>query len=822
LPAHPIHILAEVTGSRILDTWPEEQIVTRLLFDSRKLTIPQGTLFIAIPGRNNDGHRFVHDLYNRGVRHFLVSRNIELPGPANVLLVLDTIKALQDMAAYHRRQLQAPILGITGSNGKTIVKEWLYECLSEDYIIGRSPKSFNSQIGVPLSIWQIEPYHNLGLIEAGISQPGEMQKLQEVIRPNIGLFTNIGSAHGEKFKNTAEKVREKLRLFHDAETLIYCNDQSALAEVIQEDLPTNVKHFTWGWKGRDILIRELHAEDLQTCITLEFKQDVFTIRIPFRDEASIENALHTCAVMLWLGIAPDRVAMRLSSLHPLEMRLEMKEAIHQCALINDSYSADLVSFAIALDFLQQQDKRREHMVILSEILQSDLPDHALYQEVARQLKGKDIRHFAGIGSRYNEFKDLFPEGSLFFESTEDFLLRFPFSELRDRVILLKGARAFGFERIAARLQLKVHETALLINLQSIAHNLNYYRSIINPATRIMAMVKAFGYGSGSWEIAGAMQFHRVDYLAVAYVDEGVTLRQSGIDLPIMVMNPNRDSLETMLAWQLEPEIYNQGLLDSLTGMMHLRNNPEHHVAIHLKIDTGMHRLGFLPEEIHAVAEHLSREPGIRVASVFTHLAASEDPQEDTFTHLQASRFVNACDVLQSALPYPFLRHVLNTAGISRFPQYHFDMVRPGIGLYGFSPAPADQAHLENVMTLRSIISQIKSLEPGDTVGYNRKWTALRPSRVAVIPIGYADGIDRSLGLERGQVLISGQRAPIIGHVCMDMIMVDITDIKAGEGDEVILFGEGLSIEEMARARGTIPYEILTGISARVKRIYYNE
>lgn len=822
MPSISIHTLHEITGSNVLAEWQEDQSVTRLLIDSRKLTIAQGTLFIAIPGRSNDGHRYVLDLYQQGVRHFLVSSPISLPDPANVLLVKDSIHAFQDIAAYHRSQLPGTILAITGSNGKTIIKEWLFHCMSDSLSISRSPKSYNSQLGVPLSVWMMEAYHELGIIEAGISMPGEMAKLQHIIKPDIGIFSNIGPAHGEHFNGLEHKVEEKLLLFHEAKTLIFCSDHQQIVAAIDSSLPNHVKRFSWGRSGKDLRVKEIIPHQQATAIQLEYQGLTFGFTIPFRDHASVENALHTCAAMLLLGQDPQMIGTKLSGLHPLEMRLEMKDALHNCALINDSYSADLVSFAIALDFLQQQDKMRDHMVILSEILQSDMPENLLYQEVARQINGKGIRFFVGIGKAFDAYHALFPAESVFFHSTEAFLENFAFASLRDRIILLKGARAFGFERIASRLQLKVHETSLLINLQAIVHNLNYYRSLLHKDTRIMAMVKAFGYGSGSWEIAGALQFHRVDYLAVAYVDEGISLREAGIDLPIMVMNPNPESMALMLKHGLEPEIYSMGLLEHLIELLPNSQDDSSPIQIHIKLDTGMHRLGFMPDEISGMVNLLKNTPGLHVASVFSHMAASEDPAEDAFSQMQASRFHSYCLKIKELLGYSFLCHILNTAGISRFPEYQFDMVRPGIGLYGFSPSHADQAHLENVMTLRSVISQLKSLEIGDTVGYNRKWTARRKSIIGIVPVGYADGIDRRLGQGRGEVVINGQKAPLIGSVCMDMIMIDVTGLQVSEGDEVILFGEGISLTDMAKAVQTIPYEILTGISARVKRVYYNE
>lgn len=812
--------IVRATSARILDTFPDESRVSRILFDSRKLTTVPGTLFVAIKGQHRDGHDFVLDLFQKGVRNFLLSKPLHLPGRANVLLVEDGLAAIQALAADHRDNFGGKVIGVTGSNGKTVVKEWIFQGLHNTSAVTRSPRSYNSQLGVPLSLLEIESYHQVAVLEAGISFPGEMDRLETMIRPTIGVLTTLGPAHDEHFSSRDEKLREKLKLFRNAEVLVYPSDNQLIAEEVSNRIPSQVRRWSWGKQGTAFQVIDIEKQSRGTKVRIMVSGRESPMVIPFRDDASIDNALTLCAVLLYFGFTTNAIQDVFDGLHPIEMRLELKEGVNGCTLINDSYSSDLMSLEVALDFLAQQDDGRERLVILSDILQSGMPGTKLYAEVARQLRIRNIDKVIGIGAEIQLLATEFGGTMEFFPSVEDFLNTIGTAGIRNKVILLKGARSFRFERIVARLQKKAHETVLRINLNALVHNLKYFQSKLEPGTKVMAMVKAFGYGSGTHEIASVLQFHKVDYLAVAYADEGYELRMAGIKMPIMVMNPDSDSLIPSLSHQLEPEIYGFRLLDELIAGLDRHTDLSLPVGIHIKIDTGMHRLGFLPAEIPALLQKIKDEQRIRVLSVFTHLASSEDVREDDFTLQQISLFSKASEMAASVLGYPFLRHVMNSAGIARFKDAHFEMVRLGLGLYGVSSNAEDQAYLENVGTLRSVISQIKSIPVGDTVGYNRVWTASRPSRIGVVPIGYADGLDMRLGNGDGRLQVNGHLVPIVGKICMDMCMVDLTDIEAEEGDEVTVFGDKIGVAELASKAGTIPYEFLTGISSRVKRVYY--
>ena len=818
-----------------------------ILIDSRRLIHPDSTLFVAIVSGRNDGHHYIADLYKKGVRNFLVSTLPDylktnpdpsiLPGnsikDSNFILVDDTLVALQKLGAYHRSRFSIPVIGITGSNGKTIVKEWLFQLMQHDRKIVRSPKSYNSQIGVPLSVWKMEPDNDLALFEAGISLPGEMEKLESIIRPTIGIFTNIGHAHDEGFQNIGQKVEEKLKLFVNADTLIYCSDHTLISDKVTKDPSLKqVKKVTWS-RNREADLRITGCFTInsqETEISGTFKNKKITTSLPFTDEASIENAIHCWLLMLLLGYEPDIISGRMKTLVPIAMRLEMKEAINHCSLVNDSYNSDINSLGIAIDFLNQQTQYTKKTVILSDILQSGRSPESLYHEIAEILISKGISRIIGIGAEISSQADLFPIEKTFFNSTDDFLHRFPFSTFRDEAILLKGARVFGFEQIGQVLQQKSHETVLEIHLDALVHNLNYYRSNLQPGTRTMAMVKAFSYGSGSFEIANLLQFHRVDYLAVAYSDEGVELRKAGITLPIMVMNPEEQSFDLLLEYNLEPEIYSFRVLDMLENI--IRGNlkeSKYPVALHLKIDTGMHRLGFDPTEVEYLIERLKNNPELIVQSVFSHLAASEDPAEDDFTRNQIRSLQATANKIKTGLGYPFLVHILNSAGTSRFPEAQMGMIRLGIGLYGVGFNEQEQKNLRNVSTLKTIISQIKTVKAGETIGYNRKGVANEDRVIAILPIGYADGFNRRLGNGVGQVMINGFPVPTIGNISMDTCMVDLTSLTnstdlptINEGDEVIIFGDGYPIMKLAQRLGTIPYEVLTSISARVKRVYFFE
>lgn len=807
----------------------EDFFITQILLDSRKLLYPSETIFFALTGPRREGSSFIAELYEKGVRAFVIDETsgpdqINLPS-ATFLLVKNVLDALHLLTAYHRKHFEFPVIGITGSNGKTIVKEWLYQLLHDDLVIVRSPKSYNSQIGVPLSIWQMSQEDQLGIFEAGISHPGEMERLERIILPDIGVFTSIGDAHAEGFLNIRQKINEKLKLFIHADTLIYHADDPDLNEAVN-NFDNNVRDgnlelFSWGRNENAVLQCTGQTNGhTYTTITLVYKQQPFELTIPFIDEASVENAITCCCVMLKLGLTLSTVKERMRSLKPVEMRLELKQGINNCSVINDSYSADINSLAIALDFLQQQKQHDKRTLVLSDILQSGKAGSALYEEVAQILKQKKIDRFIGIGPEISKFREVFskiPETN-FFVSTPEFKQQFHSIHFHNETILLKGARIFEFEQISHLLEQKLHQTVLEIDLNAITHNLKVYQELLKPGVQLMAMVKAFSYGSGSYEIANLLQFHKVDYLAVAYADEGVELRKAGISLPIMVMNAEASSFDVIVQHQLEPELFSFDIFSSF--QQYLQHSAIQHYPVHIKLDTGMHRLGFETNDMDELCNRLSSTNVFKVQTVFSHLAASDMASLDDFTKQQAALFKQSSDRLQNLLNYPFRKHLGNTSAIHRHPDLQFDMVRLGIGLYGVDSRIQDQ--LKNVTTLKTTISQIKKVKSGESVGYSRKGIAASDSVIATVRIGYADGYPRSLSNGKGKMLVNGKLAPVIGNVCMDMTMLDITGIHANEGDEVVVFGEMLSVTEIANWAQTIPYEILTGISQRVQRVYFEE
>ena len=832
-----------------------DAVIRHLHIDSRKLTSPESSLFFALKSERNDGHKFIGDAYKKGVRNFVVAslpspvigegRGDEVFAGANFILVKDTLVALQHIAANHRRKFNIPVIGITGSNGKTIVKEWLFNLMQEDKNIVRSPKSYNSQVGVPISVWLTSEENNIAIFEAGISKPDEMEKLEPIIAPTIGVMTNIGQSHDENFLNPRQKIREKLKLFVHANTLIFNRDNLELNdEIVSNPVIKKINLFTWSKKSKaNLQVGKITKEGGETELQAVFNTEFIRIRIPFTDDASIENAIHCWSVMLFLGYANKVIAERMMRLSPVAMRLELKEGVNNCSIINDSYNSDLGSLAIALDFLNQQKQHPKRTLILSDILQSGKNENELYKEVAHLVKEKGVTRLVGIGVAISRQANQFDVDKTFFKTTEEFLAQYTGNLFTDETILLKGARAFGFERIGLILQQKAHETVLEINLNSLINNLNYYRSKLTSETKMMAMVKAFSYGSGGFEIANVLQYHHVDYLAVAYADEGIELRKAGITIPIMVMNPEEPSYDTMIKHDLEPEIFSfrvlklfeDAVIRSLTSSEGvLRTSPlpvrqagsplgeGRRYPIHVKLDTGMHRLGFEEKEVNELAVRIGNSKFLEVRSVFSHLAGSDETAHDEFTRKQVKKFGEMSEVIRSRFDYPILRHILNSAGIARFPGAQFEMVRLGIGLYGIGANVDEQAQLKNVSTLKTTISQIKNIPAGESVGYSRKFVAKKEMRIATVPIGYADGLSRRLSNGKGKMIIKGQLAPIVGNVCMDMCMLDISAIQCAEGDEVIVFGEQRPISEIAKEMETIPYEVFTGISRRVKRVYFHE
>lgn len=807
---------------------PDDNI-SLLLTDSRKLSDAAVSLFFAIPTSRNSGCRYIEQLYGAGVRNFVVPADYtDDLVDANFWVVNNVVDALQQIAADHRSRFTIPVVGITGSNGKTIVKDWLTQLLAPDRRVAASPKSYNSQIGVPLSVWSLRDDDELALFEAGISEPGEMTRLQRIIQPTIGIFTNIGTSHDENFLTRGQKIAEKLQLFTHCELLIFSSDHKEILNAISLiDYFHSIHCFTWGsTPDADLQLLSTEVGDNSSLLTLRHDGTTFSVSIPFVDRASHENVMHCIALMLHLGYAPAIIAERCAHLTPVEMRLEMDEAVGGCLLVNDSYSLDMGSLSIALEFVQHNRQHKRKTLILSDFMQTGVPDHELYSQVAQLVVQRGITHIIGIGEALSHNRDCFVDiDADFYASTDDFLAHYDMGSFQNETILLKGARRFSFEHIAALLQRKSHETVMEVNLDAMVHNLNFYRSRIAPTTKLMAMVKAASYGAGKVEVANALQFNHVDYLTVAYADEGVELRRNGITLPIMVMNPEEASFDDIIRFHLEPDIYSFRILDLFAQRVALHNVS---MSIHIEFDTGMHRLGFREDDIEPLAERLNAlGDRLTVVSIFSHLACADDPSMDSFTRGQIDCFRHWSDRLDHALVHRpatghILHHILNSSGIARFAEAQMDMVRLGIGLYGIAPEPDIQSHLQQVSRLVTRISQLKDIPVGESVGYNRRWIAQRPSRIAIIPIGYADGLNRHLGYEQGHVAIAGQEVPIIGSICMDMCFADVTDIDCQEGDAVVIFGDGDLLQRNAAAAGTIAYEMLTSVSPRVKRIYYQQ
>ncbi|HOE59555.1 MAG TPA: bifunctional UDP-N-acetylmuramoyl-tripeptide:D-alanyl-D-alanine ligase/alanine racemase [Bacteroidales bacterium] len=820
---HTISSLATIVTPIWVSLTKPDDMIRFLLTDSRRLVEAKSTLFFAITTSRNDGHHYVEDLFKKGVRNFVVTNTQLFPnllGHANFIQVENTINALQKIAAAHRAEFQIPILGITGSNGKTIVKEWLTQMILTKLCVCASPDSYNSQIGVPLSVWQLNDYHQLGLFEAGISQPHEMESLQKIIKPNYGIFTNIGQAHSENFGTLEEKTIEKTKLFRETEVLIYCRDHELIHKVVKENLKSKTKLITWGENPEStIRIIQKTRNGKTTSLTLVNNQQKIQLELPVSDMASIENAMHCYTFLDCLGWDDKTKAEAILQLHPIPMRLEMMEGINQCTLINDTYNSDINSLEVALDYLNRQAGVRPTAVILSDILQSGQNPAELYDHVAYLLNLRNVGRVIGIGSEISKFGGLFPMQKNFYVSTQQFIDEFPFSSLQNDVILLKGARSFEFENITRILRRRSHQTVLEINLENLIHNFNFYKQKTKPGTLTLAMVKAFGYGSGMHEIASILQQNGVDCFGVAYPDEGAQLRRAGIQTPIMVMNPENDNLDIITQFHLEPEIYSQTSLTQLAHYLSSRRPDYLPFPIHLKFDTGMHRLGFLPEQLDEALMFLKQHPNIKVKSVFSHLAASEDPLMDDFTRKQAEIFEEMAQKTIRTLEYPVIRHLVNSAGIIRFPEYHFEMVRIGLGLYGIGHDEKTQRSLQLVSKFSSVISQIKTIRKGEGIGYNLKWRAPADTRIGIVTVGYADGLRRELSSKGFCFHVRGHLAPIIGAISMDMCAIDLTGIAATEGDPVIIFDNADTIHQLSRLLNTIPYEILTSISQRVRRVY---
>jgi len=814
--------VASSIATRSSIAFPGEQIDT-LSIDSRKLFQSDGVLFFAIKGEHHDGHIYINTLLAKGVKNFVVSDESWLArDDANYLLVNDAITALQQLARIHRETFHYPVLAITGSNGKTIVKEWLGQLLSGHQRLVKSPRSFNSQVGVPLSIWQMNASHELAIIEAGISMPGEMMHLQQLIQPSIGLFTNIGEAHSENFTDLATKAMEKAKLFESCDRLFYCNDHELVRETLLSCYPDK-KHITWGTDGNQalqVITREL---DDYTEFTAIYKGEPFRVKFPYKDKASIENACHCLLIALELGLTISTVQEQLEQLSPIAMRLEVIKGVHQSVIINDVYNSDLGSLEIALEALQQQTQFKHHTLILSDILQTGLAPERLVAELNELLKQFQIDQFIGIGPVLTGIIDQINVSEKHaFPSTNDCLQSLHNIHFDHRAILIKGARSFQLERIVERLEEQVHVTRLEIDFNALTKNLNYFRSQLNPGTKLMAMVKASAYGGGSVQIATQLAFHRIDYLAVAYADEGVELREAGIDVPIMVMSPEARGFEQMIQYDLEPELFSFKNLEAFRGQLRSTSPENLPYPVHIMLDTGMRRLGFEEHEVEALAYELKATPEIRIASVMSHLAASDEADHDEFTKRQIRQFDIMYRQLTQIIGETPDRHILNSAGISRHPEAQFEMVRLGIGMFGIPRTREDIRQLEPVVSYKTEVVQVKQIPPGESVGYSRMEVATKRMTIATLAIGYADGLPRSLGNRKSFVVVKGERVPIVGNVCMDMCMIDVTGLDVEIGDEVEIFGKSKPITDLAEELNTIPYEVLTSVSNRVKRVYFQE
>ena len=824
---YTIEKITTLIGARRIGT--ADAKIGWLLTDSRSLCFPEETLFFALKSARNDGHRYIEDLYRRGVRNFVVESNSkfsvlnsQLEG-ANFLVVPSPLEALQRLAERHRDEFDCPIVGITGSNGKTMVKEWLYQLLSPQMTVTRSPKSYNSQIGVPLSIWLLNDQTQVGLFEAGISEPGEMDALHDIIQPTIGVLTSLGAAHQENFRSLEEKCMEKLQLFKGAKVIAYNSDDDIVSRCIRRSGYQGEKI---GWSRENIsaplYIEQVTSETSSTRVSYIYKGSRGEYQLPFYDEASLQCSFACAAIALYLGVAPDQLAERMKTLEPVAMRLEVKEGQRGCTLINDSYNSDINSLGIALDFMSRRvNDPCRFTLVLSDIFQSGMPPVELYREVSSLCQKRNISKLIGIGPNITSQRAVFSVGEeYFFATTDDFLHSDVLRNLHDEVVLIKGARPFGFDRITERLEQKVHETILEVNLNALVDNLNYYRSFMKPETKLVCMVKADAYGAGAVEVAKTLQDHRVDYLAVAVADEGVTLRRHGITQNIMIMNPEMTAFKTMFDYDLEPEVYSFRLMDALIQAAEKQGITGW--PVHIKLDTGMHRLGFDPEkDMDALIHRLQHQNAIIPRSVFSHFVGSDSVDFDRFSAEQFRKFDTASAKLQAAFSHKILRHICNSAGIVHFPERHLDMCRLGLGLYGYDPMGAD-APLRPVSTLKTTILQLRRVPKEETVGYSRKGILKRDSLIAAIPIGYADGLSRHLGRGAGYCLVNGQKAPYVGNICMDVAMIDVTDIPCQEGDSVEIFGDHLPVDVLSNVLDTIPYEVLTAVSGRVKKVYFQD
>ena len=817
--------LPTILGGKVIQ-YVKEQPIRDLLLDSRGLLTASDSLFFALQGKRHDSHRFISEVYEQGVSQFVVEQGdlsvYKDLRCANIIQVANSIEALQQLATHHRSQYRLPLLAVTGSNGKTIVKEWLSKILSLKYAVVKSPQSYNSQVGVPLSVWLIDATHQYGIFEAGISRLGEMAKLENILRPTAGMFTNIGSAHDQGFSTTQQKIKEKALLFKHCQNIYYCKDHVPIHQVLIALYYNKIPLVTWSVldKTADYMVQKrFSVTGKQTELIVATRKQRYTFVLPFQDDTFLENAIHCIIFLLHEGLDSKLIQEGLTKLRAIPMRMTLKQGINGCQVIDDTYNNDLVGLRAALNFMNQQKQAHRRTVVLSDLLQTGMAATKLYSQIVQLLTDKQVDRIIGIGEALYAHAEVFASfDAHFYRHTEEFLKEGDHHKFRNELVLVKGARSYGLERVVERLQQKLHSTVLEVDLDAVTHNLNFFRSRLASGTQLMAVVKALAYGSSSFEIAQLLQYHRVDYLAVAYADEGVLLREHGITLPIMVMNPTIESFDKLLAYDLVPEVYSLKLLRALHSFVASRDQ---YINIHLKLETGMHRLGFEEKELGALVAMLRTTSMLRVVGIMSHLVASEDPQHDAYTKHQFTLFTKLATYIEQALGVRTIKHILNSSGVLRFPGYQLNMVRVGIGLYGVGVDGVAQQHLEVASTLKTVISQIKLIPQGATIGYGRNGVARENMRLATIAIGYADGFSRVLGNGRGSVWINGHLAPTVGDICMDMSMVDVTHIPATEDDEVTIFGKELPIARVAAAMGTIPYEVLTNVSERVKRVYYS-
>ena len=819
LSALSVAQLEEITGGKA--TGREfTGLITQISIDSRQVIHAEQTLFVALRGAKADGADYIGPLVANGIRAFLVHEDTVYPADllkeASFIAVQNTRDALQAIAAFQRQQFGKPVVGITGSNGKTIVKEWLGQVLSQSYTVAKSPKSYNSQVGVPLSVFGIQPYHQVALLEAGISKAGEMSPLAHIIQPDLGIFTNIGSAHEEGFDSKELKIREKLRLFSASKLLIYCKDHPMIRQEIESTVDP-ARLISWSASpGSDFTVLVKKKEDQTKIILMKQDLNTMTFRVPFTDSASIENITHVIIAALTLGQDMPSIKEGLNHLKSVDMRLTLKPGVNDSLLIDDTYNNDLAGLKVALEFLSQQRPKRSKILILSDLLQQGVPEK-IYAEVAVLIQSYNLDRIIGVGKEVIRLGDFFPDRFENHPSTEDLLQHLDPHTFQNDLILITGARPFAFERVVNRLQQRIHGTTLEINLNALTHNFNFFKRQVNPETKMMVMVKAFAYGGGAAEIANHLQTMGADYLAVAFSDEGVSLRKQGIRLPIMVLNAVEESFDLLREYDLEPVVFSSDFFKKLGNYV---QNHGVQLSVHLDMDTGMHRLGFEKQHLSELKSLIQSFPELKIASLYTHLVGADEEEHEDFSLSQLRLFMEMSEEVRSVLEYKPLIHALNSAGIVRYPEFQMDMVRLGIGLYGVEVTGKHDAALKPVSTLKTTISQVKTLPPGATVGYSRKGKLPQGGKIATLAIGYADGYDRRFSQGKGYVLINGVKAPVIGNVCMDMVMVEVSEIDAKAGDEAVIYGEQISLKELADRIGTIPYELLTNISTRVKRVYY--